>query len=301
MKIFMRVMWILGLIAWSVCFALGFNYGNSSSFLITILVFIAVLVVMATDLIILHRQNDPAVVINREKARLKEIASLVVYVAMVAVTITGVARFVTVQNDIKSEVSQLAKTSIDEIYEMFTEEEGATGSYNNYVYTMATRYRASLAMTYSDAGTLDMKEADFVDRMKDYGGYRPIGIDDLIDDYDYTVLNWLPWDIAETLGELDKRPSEWAASLTELSEDVLAELWPAAIQDAYQPKITVYGPSLQSRLTQYDQSNFGLLSIILIVVIQLMIIIPYVWQKDWSLSGPKKYTGKPNKGPAVLE
>lgn len=301
MKIFMRTLWIIGILAWSVCFALGFNYGNSSSFLISALVFVAVLGVLATDLIILHRQVDPDAVINRSTAHIKEIASLVVYFALVAGTVTGVARFVTIQNDIKKEISPDAKKTIDEVYEMFSEEEDVNGSYSNYVNTMANRYRAYLQKDFLDEGTLDMKTADFIDQMKKNGAYRPIGIDDQIYHYDFTVLNWTPWDIAETLKELDNNPREWADSLTATSARVLAELWPEAGDGSYQPVITEHYPSLYDRLTNYTRSNFGLLSIFLIVVLQLMIIIPYVWQKDWSLSGPREYKDKSGNGPAVLD
>ncbi|MBR5211005.1 MAG: hypothetical protein IKV91_00355 [Bacteroidales bacterium] len=300
MKIFMRVLWILGLVAWTVCFALGFNYGeNSSSFLVSVLVFVAVLGVMATDLIILHNQIDPDSVNDKSKARVKEIASLIVYFAMVGVTVVGVARFVTIQTQVKSEIAPLAKLAIDEVHAMFTIEENSTNSYLTYVDEMAERYRAYKAKGYHDKGTLDTYTADFIDQMKQNGLYRPIGIDDKIAEYDYRVLNWLPWNIAETLVELDTNPQKWAKSLTDLSESVLAEEWPEAVGDKYVPTVTVHYPSLYSRLTNYSQSNFGVLSIVLIVILQLMILIPYVWQKDWSVSGPVEYKSRTGRGPKV--
>lgn len=297
MKIFMRVLWILGLVAWTVCFALGFNYGNSNSFLVSVLVFVAVLGIMATDLIILHKQIDPDSIADKSKARVKEIASLVVYVAMVAVTITGVARFVTIQSQVKPDISKLAKQTIDELYEVFTAEENSAGSYLTYVDEMADRYREYKKRGYPDEGTLNQDVADFIDQMKQNGKYRPIGYDDY--DLQYKILNWLPWNIAETLDQLDSIPQQWTQSLTDLSASVLADKWPEAVVDKYVPTLTVHNPPLSSRLTSYSQSNFGMLSIVLILILQLMILIPYVWQKDWSMSGPVEYKSRTGRGPKV--
>ena len=299
MKIFMRVLWILGLVAWTVCFALGFNYGTSNSFLVSVLVFVAVLGIMMTDLIILHNQIDSDSIADKSKARVKEIASLAVYFVMVGVTVMGVARFVTIQTHVKSAITPLAMQSIDEVHAMFTDEENSANSYLTYVDEMAVRYRAYKARGYRDKGTLDTYTADFIERMKQNGLYRPIGIDDKIAQYDYRVLNWLPWNIAETLIELDTNPKKWAQSLTDLSESVLAEDWPEAVVDKYEPTVTVHTPSLYSRLMNYSQSNFGVLSIVLIVILQLMILIPYVWQKDWSMSGPVEYKSRTGRGPRV--
>lgn len=297
MKIFMRVLWILGLVAWTVCFALGFNYGNSSSFLVSVLVFVAVLGIMATDLIILHKQIDPDSVNDKSKARVKEIASLVVYFAMVGVTVLGVARYVTIQSQVKPEITKLATQTINELYVMFTAEENCAGSYLTYVDEMADRYREYKKRGYPNEGTLKQDVADFVDQMRQKGNYRPMGYDDY--DLSYKILNWLPWNIAETLLELDTNPQKWAQSLTDLSESVLAEKWPEAVGDKYVPTVTVHNPSLYSRLTNYSQSNFGVLSIVLIVILQLMILIPYVWQKDWSMSGPVEYKSRTGRGPKV--
>ena len=36
MKIFLNILWVVGLLVWSCCFAMGFNYGHGDSLLVSV-------------------------------------------------------------------------------------------------------------------------------------------------------------------------------------------------------------------------------------------------------------------------
>lgn len=289
----MRILWMVGLVVWSCCFALGFNYGHGDSLVISIILLVSVLGIMGTDIFFLNRWTDPHGGENKKDASVKEMACLVVYVVMLLLTIGGVARFVTVQTEIKSKVRTEALSRIEELRAVFGNED-CEGSYQSYVTEISATYRNEMKKDYADEKTVNIAVAEFEDAMMGEGSYERLRnqAKAFLAECEYSILNWIPWNVTEYLRALDSNLSEWETELVSLSKK---NDWVKATGDVYDPHLNIIAP-LAPQVTDSKISNYGLLSIVLILVMQVLILFPYVKGKDWSKSGPIKHkstTGGP--------
>lgn len=288
MKIFMRVLWIVGLLAWSCCFALGFNYGHGDSFVVSLILLIAVLGIMGVDIFLLNKYANPDLGSHRKHAATMEKVCLVVYAVMVVLTIGGVAHFVTVQTTVKSEVRPEALSRIQELRRVFGAD-NVEGSYQAYVADMSQTYRNAMKKNYADEGTVNVAVAEFEDEMMGQGEYELMRNQALafLDECEYTVLNWIPWNVTEYLSELDENLDDWEEKLIDLSEK---NEWVIESNEPYDPRSEATD-SLASRVINSEVADFGALPIVLIVVMQILILLPYMRERDWSKSNTKKHKG----------
>ena len=288
MKIFMRVLWMVGLLTWSCCFALGFNYGHGDSLMVSLILLIAVLSIMGVDVFFLNKYANPDLGSHRKHAATMEKVCLVVYAVMVVLTIGGVAHFVTVQTTVKSEVRPEALSRIQELRRVFGAD-NVEGSYQAYVATMSQTYRNAMKKNYADEGTVNVAVAEFEDEMMGQGEYELMRNQALafLDECEYTVLNWIPWNVTEYLSELDENLNEWEEELIALSKK---NEWVIESNEPYDPRSEATD-SLASRVINSEVADFGALSIVLIVVMQILILLPYMRERDWLKSNTKKHKG----------
>lgn len=279
MKIFMRVLWMVGLLAWSCCFALGFNYGHGDSLMVSLILLLAVLGIMGVDVFLLNKYANPKQGSNNKQNFAKwEMVCLVLYAVMVVLTISGVAHFVTVQTTVKSEVRPEALSRIQELRRVFGTD-NVEGSYQAYVAAMSQTYRNAMKKNYADEGTVNVAVAEFEDEMMGQGDYELMRNQALafLDKCEYTVLNWIPWNVTEYLSELDENLSNWEAELVALSEK---NEWVIESNELYNPRSEATD-SLASRVIHSKVADFGALSIVLIVVMQILILLSYLRTKKW--------------------
>ena len=59
MKIFLNILWVVGLLVWSCCFAMGFNYGHGDSLLVSVILLFAILAIMGIDVFFLNKWTNP--------------------------------------------------------------------------------------------------------------------------------------------------------------------------------------------------------------------------------------------------
>lgn len=301
----MRLLWIVGILAWACCFALGFNYKYGDSITTTIILFIALIGIMGTDILLLNRYVSPDSGVNRKNAGTKEVACLFVYVIMVILTIGSVAHYIHVESNIKSTARQEAKKHINEIRRVFNDKE-TVGSYLYHVEKYAELYKDNLANDKDYSGKPKMIEAAvtvFNQRMLGNDGslYENTknSIINSLNECEKHVDNWIPWNINEFLTSLDKEYiitldsiDNHVEKLIELSQKVLSETFGKNYDEScrYNPNFSEskeIAPELKGKTT------YGLLSIVVITLIQFLIVIPYIREKDWSRSGPRKHKANP--------
>lgn len=289
MKIFNYILWITGLLIWSSCFALGFNFGEVDSLLMSVILFIAVFGIMGVAVFLLNKWANPEGGVNRSSAQIKERACLAAYVVMVCLTAWHFAHFVTVQTDVNSKVRPLALERIDQIQVAFGDEE-TTGSYLYYVDDMASTYRNQLIGQGMDNSTANSNVAQFCDAMNGFGEFQKLkdGQEGVIKSAYSSIANWIPWSVTESLQELDKNSKEWKEKLEAMSR---GHEWAIKCNQFYECNIGT--ERLSDKVKDASKSDFGLLSILIIVLLQIMILFPYLRGKDWSSNGPQVHTGGP--------
>ena len=295
MKIFLNILWITGLLIWSCCFAMGFNYGHGDSLLVSIIFLLAVLAIMSIDIFLLNKWTDPDSCANKKTAKTKEIACLVTYAVMVLLTVNGFAHFVAVQTEVKSEVRPKALERIHELRRMFGGD-NKEGSYQSYVTEMSATYRNAMKKDYADEGTVNLAVSEFEDEMMGEGAYERLKNQSqkFLSDCEQSVQFWIPWTVTEYLTQLDKNTENWGKELICLSKK---SEWVKATDESYNPHIDST-ESLAGQVVNPSVSDYSLLAIIIIIVLQIIVLFPYLRGKDWSQSGPKKYSGK-DGGPVV--
>ena len=111
MKVFLKVLSAIALLAWTAAFVLGFNYRFDSIPVACLLgIFLAALVVLV--IYFLMRWSNPSLNDNVAKAKNREIACISAYALLFALTVTDVAHFVTVQTDVKAQIKPVAEKRI---------------------------------------------------------------------------------------------------------------------------------------------------------------------------------------------
>ncbi|MCC8118181.1 MAG: hypothetical protein LIP09_05445 [Bacteroidales bacterium] len=291
MNIFKRILWIVGLLAWTICFALGFNYGHSDSLMVSIILMVAVLAIMGIDIFLLNKWADSEAGGNKKTAKAKELACLAVFIVTILLTVNGVAHFITMQGTVKSQVRPEALTRIQELKQMFGNED-TQRSYLHYVSEMGETYNNAIKKNYADQGTIDVMMGKFNDEMRGYGEYDRLKktASSFLYNCEYSVLNWFPWDVIEYLDQLDTNTQEWIGSLETLS---MNSEWVQENNEPYNPHINA-STNFKQQLANVNLSNYGPVSILIIILLLIMMLLQYVSVKDWSRSGPRRY--KPTKG-----
>lgn len=291
----------LGLLAvclWSACFAMGFGFGYEfkQSWEIDLLFFLAAFAVMGLVLFLLCKWANPDSGVNYYKARVKEMGCLAAYVLLALLTCGGFGRFVTVQTELRTALQKKALTRINDLKKMFADEE-KEGSYQYYVEQMAERYQVSLQGKYMDVENIRAAVARFQDDLMgdDNSTFNQLkgDADKFLPKCEQTIVNWIPWSLTECVKDLDKYTQEWTEELSDLSE---THPWVKEMSEPYKPQVSE-DVALSGSL-QKAKSGFGFLSIVLGVILQVMALFPYIRSKDWSRSGPIRYTG--SNGPIPL-
>lgn len=297
MKTFLNILWVIGLLVWSSCFAMGFNYGHGDSFLVSLILLLAVLTIMGIDLYFLNKWANPQNVSNKKNAKTKEFASLGIYIVMVLLTMGGFAHFIAVQTAVKSEVRPLALERIQELRRVFGDED-REGSYLCYVSELAVTYRDAMKKNYADEGTVNLAVSEFEDEMMGLGAYDRLNAQAhvFLNDCEYAVLYWFPWNVTEYLIQLDENTIAWTEELVELSSK---NEWVRETGEIYNLHVDDVG-SFADLVINSNVSDYGVLSIVLIVVLQILILFSYIRSKDWSRSGPIKHKAK-SGGPVVYK
>ena len=301
----MRLLWIVGILAWACCFALGFNYKYGDSITTTIILFVALLGIMGTDIFLLNRYVSPDSGVNRKNAGTKEVACLFVYIIMVILTIGSVAHYIHVESNIKSTARQDAKKHINEIRRVYNDED-TVGNYLYYVEEYAKLYQDNLENDkgYSNKPMkIEAAVTVFNQRMLGNDGSlyenTKSSIINSLNECEKHVDNWIPWNINEYLSSLDKEYiltldsiDNHVEKLVELSQNVLSETFGENYDESYKYNPNFYeskeiAPKLKGTTT------YSLLSIVVIILIQILIVVPYIKEKDWSRTGPRKHKANP--------
>lgn len=290
MKVILNIMWVVALLIWAGCFAMGFNYGDGNSLVVSIVLLVVVFAVMGLDVFLLNRWVDPSKNSDRSKAHAKEIASLVVYAVMVALTVSGFARFITVQTVVKSEIRPLAKDKIAQARTMLGNEE-VEGSYWAYVSEMSATYRNKQKENNTEEATVNANVARFEDDMMGDGSFSTLREDGLkfLRDCEYSVDNWVPWTVVENLKKLDKNAVDWYEELCRLSDK---NEWVVETGEKYESPVK-NKEELAAMVTKPKAGDFGILAVVLILLIQIIVLLPYAMKKDWTRKGPAKSKGIP--------
>lgn len=293
-------MWIAGLVIWSFCFAMGFNYGHSNlvgdSLWIIVILLIALLGLMSTTIFLLNKWANPNIDYDRKTSKIKEIFCLVAYVVLVILTISGVASFITVQTKVKTEVRSKGQSRLDDLERIFGSEDKES-SYKSYVDDLIPKYRNVMKSDFPDSKTLEIRIAGFKDTLMGDGKYNGLRVqfDNLKKKRRY-LDNWIPWEIMEYLRQLDEESLKYSNELVTLS---LNSEYVKKIGEQYDPKVD-FSESLFELVKNRQVSDFNLLTIIIVLVLQIMVLFPYLSGKDWSNSGPRKHKVV-SGGPVVWE
>ena len=286
MKIFYNFLWIAGLLIWSCCFAMGFNYGHGDSLVVSIILLLAVLAIMGISIFLLNKWANPLSGINKKTAKTKELACLCVYVLMVILTVSGFAHFIAVQTEVKTAVRPLAMNRITELRRVFGNE-NKEGSYMAYVQGLSNTYRNAMKANYADESTINLAVSEFEDEMMGEGGYERLKnqANKFLSNSQQSIDFWIPWTVTEYLTQLDVNTQNWINELVRMSKK---NEWVKATGEKYESHID-FSVSLAEQVINPSISDFSVLAIVLIVILQILVLFPYLREKDWSQSGPQKH------------
>ena len=290
MKVFLKVLSAIALLAWTAAFVLGFNYRFDSIPVACLLgIFLAALVVLV--IYFLMRWSNPSLNDNVAKAKNREIACISAYALLFALTVTDVAHFVTVQTDVKAQIKPVAEKRIAELERIFSSDPETEGSYLNYVEQKSVLYRTELKGVYYDnSHTLDVKCQAFKDDLMGDGRFAELqyDVEALLGKCRYSVYYWVPWTISGYLDRLDSDLESWESEVVELS---MKHIWIREKNEPFVPNSLADGSRLADEIRNPSMSRFGVLTILLVVVLQFFILLPYIAGRNWSASGPKRYKG----------
>lgn len=286
MKIFYNFLWIAGLLIWSCCFAMGFNYGHGDSLVVSIILLLSVLAIMSIAIFLLNKWANPLSSINKKTAKTKELACLCVYGLMVILTVSGFAHFIAVQTEVKTAVRPLAMNRITELRRVFGNE-NKEGSYMAYVQDLSNTYRNAMKANYADESTINLAVSEFEDEMMGEGGYERLKnqANKFLSDCQQSIDFWIPWTVTEYLTQLDVNTESWNNELIRMSEK---NDWVKTTGEKYDSHMDS-SSSLAELVIHPSSSDFSLLAIVLIIILQVLVLFPYLREKDWSQSGPKKH------------
>ena len=287
MKIFLKILSAIGLLAWCVCFAFGFNYRQGGALTMSILMFVVVLAIFGLLLYLMSRWSNPKASDHRANARTRELVCLALYVVATVLTAGCVAQFITVQSSVKNEMQPVAMAQLDELQRVF-DDENTQGSYLNHIKEQVVpTYANHLKGQYSDDNTVNMGIARLEDELTGDGEFEILQeeVTDYVSHARYSVQNWVPWTITRYLQGLDDNTAAWEEKVMKMSRN---HEWTASEGFSIS---SVAGDSLLAAVTSPKDGNFGALAIILIIAMQLLMLLSYVSGRNWSVAGPRKATG----------
>lgn len=297
MKIFLRILSVLGLLVWCACFALGYNYKEGGALMMSLMLGLALLVAMGLFLYLMNRWGNPTSGEHKANARSYEIICGVLYAVMVALSVTGVARFITVQSRVQNEVRPLAEERINELETVFGDESVA-GSYRSYVEARKETYAVEVAAKYAGIDeegkqqNVELEVSRLEDELTKNGTFddTKANVDDFLAHCKYSVMHWVPWTITRYLADLDANLPVWETEVVKMSTDCKY-----TTLEAYSIE-SVAKDSLLDMVKNPKGGVFSALAIIVMLSLQIAILLFYFAGKDWSRQGPGRADFKHNSG-----
>lgn len=288
MKIFLNVLSVIGLFAWCICFALGFNYQQGGALAISILLFVFIIAFMGMLLFLMKRWSHPQGSDHKANAKLREMYCLGIYVLTVILSASSFAHFVTVQSTVKNEIRPMAQQRIAELERVFGDENTA-GSYLNHIQeTVIPPYEKFLEGKYNgDEKTIKLSLSRLRDELTNDGEFLTLqeDVNNFLSYCRYSVENWVPWTITAYLSDLDNNMKEWESEVIKMSTN---HEWTSSEPFNINSIAT---DKLVGKISSPSVPIFNSLTILLIIIIQIITLLSYIADRDWSHHGPIKPTG----------
>lgn len=288
MKVFLWILSCIGLLCWCACFTFGYSYSEGGALNMSIILGVALLVAMGLAFWLMVRWSHPKSEDHKANAKNKEIAYSAVYLILSALSISGVAKFVTVQSTVKDKVRTIALQRMDELETIFGDE-NTPGSYLAYVEEKAATLAISVAARYTgtdESGKNDnvrVAVATFKDRMTKDGQFENLQntVNNFLDHCRYSFNHWIPWTVTRYLNELDEKLPSWEEEVMQMST---ASPWTE--NEPYKVDTVSKGNKLINMVKNPEGGIFTGLAILLIIVLQVIILLSYLTGRDWNKGGP---------------
>lgn len=288
MKNFLNVLSVIGLLAWCICFALGFNYQQGGAMVISILLCAFLAAFMGMLLFLMKRWSRPKSSDHKANAKQREMYCLGIYIFTIILSASSFAHFVTVQSTVKNEIRPLAQQRIAELERVFGDE-NTTGSYLNYIQeTVIPPYEKFLEDKYNgDEKTIKLSLSRLRDELTNEGEFTTLqeDVNDFLGYCRYSVENWVPWTITSYLSELDNNTEKWETEVTKMSTN---HEWTSSEPFIIKPTAS---DKLMGEISNPSVSIFSSLTILLIIIVQIISLLSYIANRDWSHHKPIKPTG----------
>lgn len=289
LPIVLNVLSALGLLAWSMCFTLGYSFREGGAIMTAVALGVCLLAVMGIVFYLMRRWSRPSGGQHRANARRNEFISLGVYCVAVLLSATCVAQFITVQSKVRNEVQPMARECIAELKMVFGSE-SISGSYLNYVAEKSASYELKIKAQYHNLSddavrkNVHMNVLAFKSKLK--GADRFDILKGEVNDYlrSQNTRSWSPFTLTKDLTTLDKKLPEWESELIELSK---GHEW--TVSEPYSVQSASTG-NLAEEISKPSGGVYSGMSIVLILVIQFVILLSYVAGREAGgrLSRPKK-------------
>lgn len=304
MKTILKILSFVALIIWCICFALGYNFHEGGNLTMSSVLAFFLLGLMAILIYLMTLFSKPKNANQTKINMIKEIACGVCYAVLFALSCSMVAQFITVETRTKSQVQPLAQERINELYKAYADQdEAVAGSYWAYIDEKAGLYEEHVRNT-DTAPTQDQRNSNAATQMNELietllGGTQFEETQSLVIDFlehcDYAVENWVPWSLPRYLGELDNNLPKWEKVLVDLS---VTHNWTKSEPYAID---SVADANLLDMVKHPEGGNFSALAIIMLIVMQIVILLPYFIGRDWATTGPQKGVSSSNDGITVFK
>lgn len=295
MKLFLNFLSFTGLVVWFVCFTLGYNFSQGGALVMSIVLGVALIAVMGLMLYLMKRWSRPLSGDHVANAKSKEIISLVVYLGLTVLSVSGVAQFIKDETSVRTKVRPLAEQRMHAIERVFGNA-SVSGSYLAYVdeksATLENNVKADFAHQGLTSDQIDKNAATQVNVFEsnvvgDTYQHLASEADNLLSSCSTSIGYWNPFTLTDNLSKLDTEPQKWIMQLKELSQK---DEW--SKNEPYEASfISESNENLLQMVTNPEGGVFNGLSIVLIVVIQIIILLSYLAGRDWDTQGGRK----PNK------
>ena len=293
MKIFLYVLSAIGLLAWAVCFALGYNYMEGGALSLSILLGVALLAVTGLLFYLMGRWSHPSAEDHKASAKTWEILSLAGYLVVVGVSAYGVAQFITVQTTVQNEVRPMAEQRLDELDRVFGNAD-IPGSYLSYVEDKSTTFGVNVGGKYTGLDengkqeNIDLAIASFVGEVTGDGQFYNLqkevaGEGGFIAHCRYSIAYWWPWTVTTYLSKLDTDLPKWEDEVMKMST---GHEW--TVNEPYTVESVASG-SLIEKIKDPAGGVFSGFAILIIFVIQAIILISYLSGRNWNTDGPRQF------------
>lgn len=302
MKTVLNILSGLGLLAWCLCFTLGYSFREKGALMMAIVLGVCLLALMGIVFYLMRRWSHPSGGEHRANARRYEYICLGIYFVAVLVSATCVAQFITVQSKVKNDVQPKARERIAELQMVFGGE-SVSGSYLNYVAEKRASYELKAKAQYHNVPE-DVAGKNV--RMKGAALERTLKGDDKFDilkrevnDYlgSQNTRIWSPFTLTRDLTVLDEKLPGWENQLVELSK---GHEW--TVSEPYSVQSVATG-SLAQEISKPRGGVYSGMSIVLILVIQFVILLSYIAGRETGgrISKPKKEQNVASWNPSRFE